>query len=360
MDSDFLPRIGITIGDINGIGPEVIMKSLYKAKINKMCTPVIYGSSKHMNRYKTELGYNDWQFFTIQNTKHANNKKFNLINCYDGPNFELSLGEVKKEAGILAFQALKRATDDLKSGYIEALVTAPISKDNTQGEEFDFPGHTEFLADAFGAEDVLMFLVSEDLRLGVVTGHVALENVKKHITKKNIAAKLDLMKASLVDDFGIQKPKIAVLGLNPHAGENGMLGKEEMEVISPVIEDYRRNGDLVFGPFPTDGFFATSQWKQFDAILAMYHDQGLTPFKMLSFDSGVNFTAGLPGVRTSPDHGTAFDLAGKNVANPGSMLHAIFTAIDIYKSRKLNSELRESAISPIEIKKIIKSNKEKN
>lgn len=360
MDSDFLPRIGITIGDINGIGPEVILKALEKQKITKLCTPIIYGSGKHLSKYKTELGFHEWQFFTINNTKQANRKKFNLINCYEGPNFELSLGEIKKEAGQLAFQALKRATDDLKNGYIEALVTAPISKDNTQGEEFNFPGHTEFLADAFGVEDVLMFLVSEDLRLGVVTGHIPLEQVKKQINKKSISKKLDLMKTSLINDFGIQKPKIAVLGLNPHAGENGMLGKEEQEIIEPVVNEYRSKGDLFFGPFPTDGFFATQQWKQYDAVLAMYHDQGLTPFKMLSFDSGVNYTAGLTGVRTSPDHGTAFDLAGKNEANPGSMLQAIFTAIDIYKNRRLNEELSSNAISPVEIKKIIKANKEKN
>ncbi|MGR3809275.1 4-hydroxythreonine-4-phosphate dehydrogenase PdxA [Jiulongibacter sp. NS-SX5] len=360
MDSDFLPRIGITIGDINGIGPEVILKALEKQKITKLCTPIIYGSGKHLSKYKAELGFDDWQFFTISNTKQANRKKFNLINCYEGPNFPLDLGQVNKEAGNLAFQALKRATDDLKNGYLEALVTAPISKDNTQGVEFDFPGHTEFLANAFEAEDVLMFLVSNDLRLGVVTGHIPLEQVKKQINKKSIAKKLELMKASLINDFGIQKPKIAVLGLNPHAGENGMLGTEEKEIIEPVINEFRAKGNLFFGPFPTDGFFATQEWKNYDAVLAMYHDQGLTPFKMLSFDSGVNFTAGLPGVRTSPDHGTAFGIAGKNEADPGSMLQAIFYAIDIYKSRTLNKELKSNAISPVEIKKIMKANSEKN
>ncbi|AWV96999.1 4-hydroxythreonine-4-phosphate dehydrogenase PdxA [Arcticibacterium luteifluviistationis] len=359
MEGDNIPRIGISIGDINGIGPEVIIKALSSSSINKICTPVIYGSAKHLSKYKNLLGYNDWLFSTVQNTRQLNKKQINLINCYEGPNFELSLGTVQKEAGQLAFQALDRATQDLKNGYIEALVTAPISKDNTQGEGFKFPGHTEYLANEFQAEEVLMFLVSEELRLGVVTGHIPIEQVKKNITKKQIKAKLDLMLNSLKVDFKIQKPKIAVLGLNPHAGENGLLGKEEIEIIEPLINEYRKKGTLVFGTFPSDGFFATQQWKQFDAVLAMYHDQGLTPFKMLAFDSGVNFTAGLSAVRTSPDHGTAFDLAGKGEADSGSMLHAIFSAVEIYKNRAEYKELTENAISPVKIQRIIKSSKEK-
>ncbi|WP_341225187.1 4-hydroxythreonine-4-phosphate dehydrogenase PdxA [uncultured Arcticibacterium sp.] len=359
MEGDNIPRIGISIGDINGIGPEVIIKALSSSSINKICTPVIYGSGKHLSKYKSLLGYNDWLFSTVQNTRQLNKKQINLVNCYNGPHFELALGTVQKEAGQLAFQALDRATQDLKSGYIEALVTAPISKDNTQGEGFKFPGHTEYLANEFQAEDVLMFLVSEELRLGVVTGHIPIEQVKKNINKKQIKTKLDLMLNSLKVDFKIQKPKIAVLGLNPHAGENGLLGKEEVEIIEPLINEYRKKGTLVFGPFPSDGFFATQQWKQYDAVLAMYHDQGLTPFKMLAFDSGVNFTAGLSAVRTSPDHGTAFDLAGKGEADSGSMLQAIFSAVEIYKNRAEHKDLTENAISPIKIQRIIKSNKEK-
>lgn len=357
MDGDNIPKIGISIGDINGIGPEVIIKALSQKSILKICTPIIYGSGKHLSKYKSLLGFNDWQFSSIQNTKQLNRKQINLVNCYQGPTFEVSLGAIKKEAGQLAFQALKRATEDLKSGHIDALVTAPISKDNTQGDGFDFPGHTEFLANAFETEEVLMFLVSEGLKMGVVTGHVPLDQVKKSITKQQVTKKLELMLASLKTDFSIQKPKIAVLGLNPHAGENGLLGKEEKEVINPVVEEFRKKGNLVFGSFPTDGFFATEQWKQYDAVLAMYHDQGLTPFKMLAFDSGVNFTAGFSAVRTSPDHGTAFDLAGKNEAESGSMLQAIFYAVDIYKNRKELKELNENAISPVEIKRIMRTNK---
>ena len=359
MEDRIIPKIGISIGDINGIGPEVIIKALSSPKINKICTPIIYGSGKHLSKYKTLIGFNDWHCIGIQNIKQANPKQINLINCYDGPHFELSLGSIQKEAGQLAFQSLQRATSDLKNGDIQALVTAPISKDNTQGNGFDFPGHTEYLAETFESEEVLMFLVSDQIRLGVVTGHIPIEQVKKNITKKEITTKIKLMMDSLKVDFNIQKPRIAVLGLNPHAGENGLLGKEEGEVIAPVIEEHRRKGELVFGPFPSDGFFATQQWKQYDAILAMYHDQGLTPFKMLAFDSGVNFTAGLSAVRTSPDHGTAFDLAGKGEADSGSMLQAIFTAVDIYRKRSEHRELKENAISPVKIQRIIQSNKEK-
>ena len=360
MEDEILPRIGITIGDINGIGPEVIIKALSSPKILKMCTPIIYGSGKHLSKYKTLLGYHDWQFSTIQNTKAVNKKQFNLVNTYNGPHFEVQLGEIVKEAGQLAFESLKRATEDLKNGYIEAMVTAPISKDNTQGEGFNFPGHTEFLADAFGSDKVLMFMVSENLKMGVVTGHVPLDQVKKKINKEAIKEKLQMMLHSLKIDFGVQKPRIAVLGLNPHAGENGLLGKEELEIITPAVEDFRMKGELVFGPFPTDGFFATQQWKQYDAVLAMYHDQGLTPFKMLAFEDGVNYSAGLPFVRTSPDHGTAFDIAGKDVAEPGSMLNAIFTAIDIYKNRTEDKDLKASAIDPIKIKRVLKANKDKD
>jgi 4-hydroxythreonine-4-phosphate dehydrogenase len=359
MEGDNIPRIGITIGDINGIGPEVIIKALSSPSINKICIPIIYGSSKHLSAYKNKIGFSDWQFTSIHNAKQLNKKQFNLINCYQGPHFELSLGEVKKEAGILAFQSLERATEDLKNGYIDALVTAPISKDNTQGEGFEFPGHTEYLAEKFSSEQVLMFLVSEALKVAVVTGHVPIEQVKKSITTKLIKEKLDMMINSLRIDFQVQKPKIAILGLNPHAGENGLLGKEELEIISPLIEEYRTKGKLVFGPFSADGFFATQQWKQFDAVLAMYHDQGLIPFKMIAFDSGVNYTAGLPVVRTSPDHGTAFDIVGKNLAEEGSMLQAIFAAVDIFRNRKEEKELKDNAISPIKIQRIIKSSKEK-
>lgn len=351
MHNEFLPTLGITIGDINGIGPEVIIKSLANPTLLKHCNIIIYGSGRHLSKYKNEIGDNDFQFFTIKEAKQAAPKKINLINCYEGDYFDLHLGQVREEAGKLAFQSLARATEDLKNGFLEAIVTAPICKDNIQSESFNFPGHTEYLAHAFGKEEALMFMVSEELKMAVVTGHVPLEGVKKQMTKKQIEKKLKMLLKSLTMDFGIQKPKIAVLGLNPHAGENGVLGKEELELINPVLSEFKAKGQLIFGPYPSDGFFGNAQWKKFDAVLAMYHDQGLTPFKMIAFDSGVNFTAGLPFIRTSPDHGTAFDIAGKNMADHGSMLNAIFVALDVWRKRTENEDLAHNAMQPIKIER---------
>lgn len=337
------PIIGITLGDYNGIGPEVILKALHNSAINKLCTPVIYGSNKVLNFYKNQLEIKDWQLFGIQKAEMANPKATNIINCFPDQQLEIEPGKVTIEAGKAAFECLKKATDDLKEGKINALVTAPINKNNIQSESFKFPGHTEFLADAFGVKDNLMFLVSDVLRVGVVTGHIPIDKVKESITKQAISSKLDLMLASLKLDFGIQKPRIAVLGLNPHAGEEGLLGKEEIEIIAPVTKEYREKKQLVFGPYPADGFFGNAQYKQFDGILAMYHDQGLIPFKSIAFENGVNFTAGMPAIRTSPDHGTAYDIAGKKQANECSILNAIFTAIEIYKNR--NSEIKSALAS---------------
>ncbi|NBA84133.1 4-hydroxythreonine-4-phosphate dehydrogenase PdxA [Emticicia sp. CRIBPO] len=344
MENEYLPNIGISIGDINGIGPEVILKALHTGRINKICNPIIYGSGKHLSKYKHLVDMRDWQYVNIPHAKQANSKQVSLINCLKGEFFELNPGKIDPKAGQLAFESLKRAAEDLKKGEIDALVTAPLSKDNTQGPEFNFPGHTEYLAHVFEKKDVLMFMVSEQLKMGVVTGHIPLEEVKRKLSKEGIIRKTMMIIDSLKNDFWIQKPKVAILGLNPHAGENGLLGKEENEIINPAINEMKKKGNLVFGPFPTDGFFATNQWKQYDAVLAMYHDQGLTPFKMLAFETGVNFTVGLPGVRTSPDHGTAFDIAGKNIADPTSMLHAIYTAIDIAKTRKESIELDKRSL----------------
>lgn len=330
---DFIPKIGITIGDINGIGPEVLLKALSTHHINKICIPIIYGSGKHLSKYKNLVGMNGWQYANIQDPSQALQKNANLINCFKGEFFELEIGKLSPKAGQLAFDSLARATEDLKNGKIDAIVTAPISKENIQSDSFKFPGHTEYLANAFDKKDVLMFMISDKLRIGVATGHIPLDRVKKELSRELITSKLDIMLNTLKIDFGISKPKIAVLGLNPHAGENGLLGDEELQIINPVIEKFKSKGNLVFGPFPTDGFFATDTFSQFDGILAMYHDQGLTPFKMLAFDSGVNFTAGILGIRTSPDHGTGFDIAGKNIADAGSMLHAIYSAVDIAKKR---------------------------
>lgn len=338
------PVIGISIGDFNGIGPEVILKAVGGNRLNKICTPVIYGSGKVINRYRQILELKDWQFFTIQKIEQLNHKQVNVINCMNDQNLEVQPGVITPEAGKLALESLKRAVEDLKLGKIDALVTAPINKHNIQSEEFKFPGHTEYLAEAFGTKDVLMFMVSDELKIGVVTGHLPLEQVKTNISKEQIIKKLEQIKTSLKRDFGIQKPRIAVLGLNPHAGENGLLGHEEEDIIKPAIIEFKKKGNIVFGPFPADGFFGTAAWKNYNAILAMYHDQGLMPFKMIAFENGVNFTAGLPKVRTSPDHGTAYDIAGKNQADESSMLNAIYTAIDIAKNRQELSDLEANSM----------------
>ena len=326
------PVIGITLGDINGIGSEVIIKALADTRMLKLCTPVIYGHSKVLAYYKKQLQIEEFNYSHIKNHENIFFKKINVINCWEDV-FEIKTGSVTPEAGKCAFLALEKACDDLKNGYLDALVTGPINKHNIQNEQFTFAGHTEYLTNYFGAKDSLMFLVGEDLRVGVATGHIPLLDVPKAITSNLIVEKVKLMASSLKNDFGILKPKIAVLGLNPHAGEEGLLGQEEIEVIRPAIQQCKEDGLLVFGPYPSDGFFGTGHFKKMDGILAMYHDQGLIPFKTLAFDSGINFTAGLPVIRTSPDHGTAYDIAGKNLADEKSMREAIFLACDIVQAR---------------------------
>ncbi len=330
------PVVGITLGDYNGIGPEVILKALNGNQLTRICTPLIYGSMRVINRYRTLLDFKDWQLQGISHPEQASLKLTNVLTCFPDNQTEVEPGKPTPEAGQAALACLQRATDDLKAGLLDAVVTGPINKHTIQSEEFKFPGHTEFFANAFEVRDSLMFMVSEGLRVGVVTGHVPLGRVRAGVNQDSLTRKLTQMLESLKRDFNIIKPKIAVLGLNPHAGENGLLGQEEKDILVPVLENFRKKGHLVFGPFPTDGFFAAGHYRKFDAVLAMYHDQGLTPFKMLAFDSGVNFTAGLPIVRTSPDHGTAYDIAGKGEADEHSMMAAIFTAIDIAKNRSQN------------------------
>jgi len=336
--------IGISLGDFNGIGPEVILKALQYNRLQKICTPVIYGSMRILNRYRNLLNLKDWNLNGAQTIGQISHKLTNVITCWPDQNQEIQPGQVTPEAGQAALACLQRAVDDLKAGKLDALVTAPINKNNIQSEEFKFPGHTEYLAEEFGVTDNLMFLVSQSLRVGVVTGHVPLGRVRQNITRERIAQKLTLMMQSLKQDFGIEKPKIAVLGLNPHAGEEGLLGTEENEIIKPLIAEWRNKGQLVFGPYPADGFFGTRAYAKFDAVLAMYHDQGLIPFKAIAFEEGVNFTAGMPAVRTSPDHGTAYDIAGKDLADETSMLQAIYTAIDVARSRKEFLELEAGAL----------------
>ena len=338
------PVIGISMGDYNGIGPEVILKALEGNQLTNQCTPIIYGSLRVLNRYRQMLQMKDWNLQAIQKPEQANPKSVNVITCWNDNQTEIEPGKITPEAGQGAFAALKRATEDLKTGLIDALVTAPINKDTMQSEEFKFPGHTEFLAQAFDTKEALMFMIAGDFRVGVLTGHIPLEKVRSQITSEKLTAKIHQMLHSLRSDFGIVKPRLAVLGLNPHAGENGLLGREELDVIGPVLIRFREKGELVFGPFPADGFFAASTYKQYDGVLAMYHDQGLIPFKTIAFNSGVNFTGGLPVVRTSPDHGTAYDIAGKNVAEPGSMLEAIYLACDVSRSRLEAAELAKNAL----------------
>ncbi|GHB49604.1 4-hydroxythreonine-4-phosphate dehydrogenase PdxA [Mongoliitalea lutea] len=326
------PIIGISIGDINGIGAEVTMKALLDNRIMRLVTPVIYGHGKAMAFYRKQLELEDFNFMQIRSVDEVHHKKVNLVNVLE-ESPEVMPGVETQESGKMALAALNQAIGDMKAGKIDGLVTAPLNKNNINSPEKKFIGHTEYLTEAFGSEDSLMFLVAPDIRVGLVTGHIPITQIEKKLTSENIRKKLNLMLNSLENDFGINKPKVAVLGLNPHAGEDGLLGKEEIEIINPVIREFKDHGKLVFGPYPADGFFGMMHQKKFDGVLAMYHDQGLIPFKSLAFDSGVNFTAGLPIVRTSPDHGTAYNIAGKNIADEGSMREAIFQAYDIIKNR---------------------------
>lgn len=336
-------KIGISIGDVNGIGLEVILKTLSETKIFDYCTPIVYGHTKVASYHRKALGITDVIFNVIPNAAAANPKKANLINCWE-EDVKIELGTANEIGGKYALLSLEKATDDLVNGHIDALVTAPINKHNIQSESFNFPGHTEYLQQRSGEKDVLMFLLSEDIRVGVVTGHIPLLEVPQKLNKENIVKKLALMNESLKKDFWIEKPKIAVLGLNPHAGDNGLLGKEEDTIIAPAIQEAFDNGIICFGPYPADGFFGKGTYKQFDAVLAMYHDQGLVPFKTISFGKGVNYSAGLKIIRTSPDHGTGYDIAGKDLADPSSFLEALFTATHIVRNRREQEELLKNQL----------------
>jgi 4-hydroxythreonine-4-phosphate dehydrogenase len=326
------PRIGITLGDINGVGPEVVIKALADNRLLAIITPVLYGSARVISYYKKLVNVEEFNYTQVRNKGQFAPKSINVVNCWDD-NLEINPGKATLDSGKAAFVALKQASEDLKEGLIDALVTAPIDKSTIHSEEFPFKGHTEFLTQFFGVADSLMFMVSDKLRVGLVTEHIPIKDVSSAITKEKVEIKLKILEQSLRKDFGIFKPKIAVLGLNPHSGDNGLLGQEEELIIKPVIADQKNKGKLVFGPFPADGFFATSTYSKYDGVLAMYHDQGLVPFKSIAFEDGVNFTAGLPVVRTSPDHGTGYTIAGKNQASEGSLREAIYQAVEILKHR---------------------------
>ncbi len=325
-------KVGITHGDFNGISYEIILKTFLDKRNLELLTPVIYGSSKVASYFRKAFDMLDVNFNLIKKADYANSKRANIVNCYNDE-IKIEVGKITKQAGEIAFYALEKAVDDLKWGKIDVLVTAPINKKNIQSEKFNFSGHTDYLADKFNAENHLMLMVSNDLRIGIVTGHLPLKDVSSAITEEVILSKIKVMNESLKMDFNIRKPKIAVLGLNPHASDDGLIGTEENEVIIPAINKANDQGMLAFGPFPADGFFSSSNYRNYDAILAMYHDQGMLPFKTFAFETGVNFTAGLSVIRTSPAHGTAFDIAGKNIASPDSFRQAIYTAMDIYRNR---------------------------
>lgn len=342
--SENKPIIGFTCGDLNGIGIELILKSLSDNRFLDFCTPVVFASNKVINFYRKSIDDINFSFTSIKDFYKLNTRQVNVFNCWE-EEVAINPGTLSDIGGQYAVKSLKAATSALKDGKIDALVTAPLHKKNVQSADFSFTGHTPFLKDFFGVNDVLMLLTAENLKIGLVTEHLPVKEIAANITKENIISKLLILNASLKKDFNIEKPKIAVLALNPHAGDEGLIGTEEEEIIKPAIKEAKQRNLLVVGPFSADAFFARGQYNKFDAVLAMYHDQGLIPFKSLAFGEGVNFTAGLPGIRTSPDHGTAFDIAGKNKADPSSFRAAIFSCIDIINNQKMYEENRKNPIN---------------
>ncbi|MDD3108198.1 MAG: 4-hydroxythreonine-4-phosphate dehydrogenase PdxA [Alistipes sp.] len=331
-------RIGITHGDVNGIGYEVLIKALSDPRMCELCTPVIYGSSKVANYYKKQIESAEGFNFTLVNSaREASSKRINLINCVSD-DLRVEPGTLSPAAGEASVAALMAAAEDLKQGTLDAVVTAPICKENVQSDQFRYTGHTEFFASTFGG-DPLMMMCSDLMKVGLVTIHIPISAVSAEISREKIITKLQELRTSLIQDFSIREPRIAVLSLNPHAGDGGLIGKEEQEILTPAIQEaVQQHKILAFGPFPADGFFASSAYQKYDAILAMYHDQGLAPFKALSC-GGVNFTAGLPIVRTSPAHGVGFDIAGTNQADESAMRDAIYMAIDVVRSRAIHKEI---------------------
>lgn len=333
-------KVGITQGDGNGIGYEVIIKALADERMLDICTPVIYGSSKIFGFYRKQI-HNIEQVNTnvIGMAQEAHPKRINIVNCLP-ENVFVEPGQPTPESAKSAMTALERAVADLRNGHIDVLVTAPINKRAMVNEGFGYTGHTEYLEKQFGVDEVVMIMVCDQLKVAVATGHIPLKEVPGKLSSELIIKKLRLMKQSLERDFGIHSPKIAVLGLNPHCGDGGLLGDEEQSIILPAVQEAVKKGIMAFGPYSPDGFFGLGNYSKYDAVLAMYHDQGLTPFKALAFELGVNYTAGLPIVRTSPDHGTAYEMAGRDLADPRSMISSIYTAIDIYNNRVAYDELQ--------------------
>ncbi|MFN6038279.1 MAG: 4-hydroxythreonine-4-phosphate dehydrogenase PdxA [Bacteroidota bacterium] len=332
--------LGISQGDINGIGPEVILKTLHESHLLELCTPVVFSSQKTIGFYRKLLGMEEFNFNAVRDLKQINNKKANVFVCYE-EEVPIEPGKMTDLGGKYAALSLEKACDALEKKFIDILVTAPINKHNIQSDAFRFPGHTEYLASKFGFEKgAMMLMCSEQLKIGLVTGHTPISKVAQAINATRVYDKIVQLNNTLIQDFVLQKPKIAVLGLNPHAGDMGTIGTEDKEMIVPAIEKANKENNIhVFGPYSADSFFGSGKHLKFDAVLAMYHDQGLIPFKTLTFNTGVNFSAGLPIVRTSPDHGTAYEIAGKNIASTESFKRAIFLAIDIYRNRKQHAEI---------------------
>lgn len=347
--SDEKIKIGISQGDVNGIGLEVILKTLMEPGIVEICTPVLFSSQKTVSYHRKVLGLEEINFNPIRDFSQFNNKKVNVYACYE-EEVNIEMGKESEVGGKYALISLEKATETLMNKQVDVLVTGPIHKHNIQSPEFNFPGHTEYLGSKLGGEP-LMLLCSDDLKVAVVTGHVPVKDIAQKITTDKVYNKINQLYKSMVKDFGIRKPKIAVLGLNPHAGDNGVIGNEDKDSILPAVQKASNENKLVFGPYSADGFFGNGTYKQFDAVLAMYHDQGLIPFKSISFGNGVNYTAGLEYVRTSPDHGTGFDIAGKNMANEDSFKKALYMSIDIFKTRKLHAEITENPLTHTTIKK---------
>ena len=357
MTKDLKPKIGISIGDINGIGLEVILKTLADKRILDLCTPIIYGSSKVVSYHKSMTGLKEVPLHSIGDVYQYKSRTVNVVNCWLD-NARVTLGKVSREGGKYALLSLNAATRDLEDGLVDALVTAPINKAAMQKINFPYMGHTEFLTRRSKKKESVMLMVSRDpdvdsvLRIGLVTNHVPITAVAALLTKERVYDKIKILDETLRMDFGISRPKIAVLGLNPHAGDHGNIGREEIEVITPAIERAQIEHVLALGPYPADGFFGSGNYKNFDAVLAMYHDQGLVAFKTLSFGAGVNYTAGLSFVRTSPDHGTAYNIVGKNVASPDSFRSALFTAMDIVRNRRNYIDIRANAVQKVDVERL--------
>jgi len=333
--------VGISIGDLNGIGSEIVLKTFQDSRMLEFCTPVIFASVKLMSFFKKEYNL-EMSLHGIDSLDKIAHKKINVLNVWQ-EQVDVNFGEEDKKIGEYAIKSLKTAVSALKEKQVDVLVTAPINKSNIQSETFNFPGHTDYLAQELKG-DSLMLMISETLRVGLLTDHVAVKDVVKNITSEVIEKKINTIHESLIKDFGIRKPKIAVLGINPHNGDNGVIGNEDDTVLKPSLEILRKNDKLVYGPYAADSFFGSGNYKNFDAIIASYHDQGLVPFKTLAFGKGVNYTAGLNRVRTSPDHGTAYDVAGKNEADFESFKEAVFSAISIYKKRKQYKKLSKNPL----------------